>query len=198
MDYFVCFKTKTHLFLQLLSWHQNANEPVIQSATVLNGYFKERRSAGAKLRGVWIEGRLLNYRGFVGQQQGKQRHECAKYWSLLSLHRGPIVMHGYHSDSPHSSLWKWSLISFFSTLLVKWQENASQSSLHFKFVDSRSLYRSLAPVILFSSWSLLRTGPRHRSNWTRSCYTDPFSLPARQILPLGTHRHQKRTHGGTL
>lgn len=97
----VCvFQTKTHLCLQLSSLHQNANKRgarLFRSAPVLNGYSEQRGSP--KLKGVWTERRLLNYRGFVGQQRGKHQRECASYWSLLSLHCGPIVMHGYHSNS---------------------------------------------------------------------------------------------------
>lgn len=52
--------------------------------TTMAASYSESRSAkrllgGAEPSGIWMESGLLNYRGFVGQQRGKHRRQCAKY-----------------------------------------------------------------------------------------------------------------------
>lgn len=83
--------------------------------TTMAASYSESRSAkrllgGAELSAIWMESGLLNYRGFVGQQRGKHRRQCAKYWSLLSLHCGAHYNARVPLRLPHTSLWKSSLI----------------------------------------------------------------------------------------
>lgn len=121
------------------------------------------RDEGTKLKGIWIEGRLLNYCGFVGQQRGKHQQKRAKYWSLLSLHCGAIVMHSYHSNSLTGVYGNdhWFFFPSFFTLLLKWQENACLNHLCTFFTQG--------PLpLFFSSWWLdMRMRPCH---WSISVY----------------------------
>lgn len=53
-----------------------------------------------------VESVILNYRGFVGQQWRITPAELCKISIVFSLHRRLIVMHSYHFQVPHRSLWE--------------------------------------------------------------------------------------------